>query len=60
LRYLSREPKPQVAVGPGLRNVPLILDGQALLILDLVDVQIVCIEGLDRPDEREKFLAAVP
>jgi hypothetical protein len=44
--------------GPGLRNVRL-ADG-ALLVVDVVNEEIVCVELLDRPEAREKLLAVIP
>jgi len=49
------KPRPQGAFGPGLRNVRLIPDDGALLILDIVDGEIACVEVLDRPEVRRKL-----
>jgi hypothetical protein len=54
------EPKPLGAFGPSHLNVRLLPDDGALLILDVVDGRIVCIELLDRPDVREKLDAVLP
>ena len=44
----------------GLRNVRLIPEDGALLVLDVVDERVACVELLDRHDVREKLLAVVP
>ena len=54
------QPKPEGAYGSGHRNVRLFPDDGALLILDVVDAEIACVEVLDRQAVREKLLAAVP
>lgn len=54
------QPKPKGSFGPGLRNLRLLPDDGALLILDVVDGEIACVELLDRPDVREKLEAVIP
>jgi hypothetical protein len=54
------QPKPNGAFGPGHRNVRLLPDDGALLILDVVGGQIACVELLDRPEVREKLDAVLP
>lgn len=53
-------PKPHGSFGLGHRNVRLFPEDGALLILDVVDGEISCVEVLDRPDIRKKLLAALP
>jgi hypothetical protein len=57
--FYSR-PKPQGGFGPGHRNVRLFPEDGALLILDLVDGKIACVELLDRPEVRAKLDATIP
>lgn len=52
-------PQPEGSFGPSLRNVRLFPPDGALLILDVVDGRIVCIELLDRPEVRETLLVVV-
>jgi hypothetical protein len=52
------QPKPNGSYGPGHRNVVLAPD-DGTVILDVVDDQICCVEVLDRPEIREKLLAAL-
>ena len=54
------KPRPEGSFGPGLRNVRVIPPDGALLILDVVNEEIACVEVLDRPEMREKLVAAVP
>lgn len=54
------QPKPNGSFGPGHRNVRLLPDDGALLILDVVAGNIVAVELLDRPRVREKLDAALP
>jgi hypothetical protein len=51
--------KPDGAYGPDHRNVVLAPD-DGTVILDVVADQICCVEVLDRPEIREKLLAALP
>jgi len=53
-------PKPNGSFGPGHRNVRLFPDEGSLLVLDIVDGEIACIELLDRSDIREMLLVLVP
>jgi hypothetical protein len=53
------ESKPEGVYGPGHRNVALTPD-EGMLILDMVDGEIACVEILDRPEIREKLLAVFP
>lgn len=53
------QPKPEGAYGPSHRNVVLPPD-DGTIILDVVGNQICCIEVLDRPEIRDKLLAAFP
>jgi hypothetical protein len=46
--------KPKDGFGPGHRNVRLMTE-EAMLILDVVDGEIACVEVLGRADVREKF-----
>ena len=50
--------KPGGAYGPGHRNVALTPD-VGMVIIDVVDGEIMCVEVLDRAEVREKLLAAV-
>jgi hypothetical protein len=53
------EPRPKGAYGPGHRNV--MLDPRrGMLILDVVDDRIVCVEALDLADLAKRLRAAVP
>jgi hypothetical protein len=52
-------PKPDGAYGPGQRNVVL-QPSEGMLILDVVNGEISCVEVLDRPEIRGKLLAAFP
>jgi hypothetical protein len=52
-------PKPNGAYGPGHRNVALTPE-EGMLILDVVDGEIACVEVLDRDDVREKLDAVLP
>lgn len=54
------KPKPEGSFGPNLRNVRLIPDDGALLVLDVVDGEIRCVELLDRPEIRKMLDAALP
>ena len=54
------QPKPEGGYGPGHRNVRLLLSEGTLLILDVVNGQIMCIEVLDRQDVRRKLDAVLP
>lgn len=52
-------PKPKDAWGAGHENI--VLDAtEGLLVLDVVDRKIVCVEVLDRNDVREKLLNRMP
>ena len=53
------QPKPKHGFGPGHRNVRLMPEG-GMLILDVVDGEIACIEVLDRKDVREKLDKVLP
>lgn len=53
------QPRPDGAYGPGHRNVAL-TPGEGMLILDVVDGVIMCVEVLDREDVREKLLSVAP
>jgi|GEM_PF-885558 len=53
-------PKPKGSFGPGHRNVHLIPNGGTLLILDVVDGEIACVEILDREDVRQKLDEILP
>lgn len=53
------QPKPECRYGPSHRNVVLTLD-EGMLVLDVVDEEIACVEVLERPDMRKKLLSAVP
>jgi hypothetical protein len=48
------QPKTKDGFGPGHRNVRLMPE-EAMLILDVVDGEIACVEVLDRADVREKL-----
>jgi hypothetical protein len=48
------QPKPDGAYGPGHRNVALTPE-EGMLILDVVDGKIACVEALDRKDVRQKL-----
>lgn len=52
-------PKPDGAYGPGHSNVQLAPE-VGMIILDLVDGKICCIEVLDRPDVQEGLTAILP
>jgi hypothetical protein len=53
------EPRPKGAYGPGHRN--LVLDPRrGMLILDIVEDRIVCVEVLDRPELGELLDSALP
>jgi hypothetical protein len=52
------QPKPEGAYGPHHRNVVLAPD-EGTVILDIVGEQVCCVEVLDRPEIREKLLAAL-
>lgn len=54
------QPKPEGGYGPGHRNVRLMPNEGTLLILDVVDGQIMCVEVLDREEVREKLDAVIP
>jgi len=54
------QPKPEGGYGSGHRNVRLMPNEGTLLILDVVDGQIMCVEVLDREDVREKLDAVIP
>jgi hypothetical protein len=53
------QPKPNGGFGLGHRNVRLMPD-EGMLILDVVDGEIGCVEVLDRADLRQKLEAALP
>jgi len=53
------QPKPEGSFGPGHRNVVLAPD-EGMVILDVVDDQIACVEVLDREDVREKLVSVLP
>jgi hypothetical protein len=53
------KPKPEGGFGSGHRNVRLI-PNEGMLILDVVADEIACVETLDRPEVKEKLLAAIP
>ena len=53
------QPKPEGAYGPGHRNVAL-TPNEGTLILDVVDMEIACVEVLDRDDVREKLVEVFP
>ena len=46
---------PKGSYGPGHRNVRLFPEDDALLVLDVVDGKIACVELLDREDVRRKL-----
>lgn len=52
-------PKPVGAYGPSHQNVTLTPE-EGMLILDVVDGEIACVEVLDRPVIREKLDAVLP
>ena len=52
--------RPEGGYGSGHRNVRLMPNEGTLLILDVVDGQIMCVEVLDREDVREKLDAVIP
>jgi len=55
------EPKPNGTWGSLGRHENLTLaPEQGMIILDIVDGRIVCVEVLDREDVRKKLLAAIP
>jgi hypothetical protein len=51
-------PKPNDGFGPGHRNVRLMPE-DGMLILDVVDGKIACVEVLDREDFRQKLLGVL-
>lgn len=53
------QPKPKGAYGPGHRNVSL-EPQQGMLILDIVDDKIACVEVLYRDEIRRKLLVDFP
>lgn len=53
------KPKPKGGFGPGHRNVRLMPE-EGMLILDVVDGEIACMEVLDREDVREKLDKVLP
>ena len=53
------QPKPKGSFGPGHRNVRLIPD-EGMLILDVADGEIACVEVLDRGDVRQKLDEVFP
>jgi hypothetical protein len=53
------QPKPEDSCGPGHRNVTLTPDS-GMVILDVVDGEIACVEVLDRKDVRQKLDAVLP
>lgn len=53
------QPKPESGYGPGHRNVALAPE-EGVLILDIVEVSIACVEVLYRDDIRQKLQAALP
>jgi hypothetical protein len=53
------QPKPKGAYGPGHRNVSL-EPQQGMLILDIVDDKIACVEVLYRDEIRRKLLVEFP
>ncbi len=53
------EPKPKKAYGPGHRNVAL-EPQRGMLILDVVDNRIVCVEVLYRDEVRRQLLVEFP
>jgi hypothetical protein len=53
------QPKPKGSYGPTHRNVPL-APAKGMLVLDVVDGTIACVEVLYRDDIRQKLLAVLP
>lgn len=53
------EPKPEKAYGPSHRNVPL-MPAKGMIILDVVEEKIACIEILYRDEIRKKLLSVLP
>ena len=52
-------PKPKGAWGAGHENI--VLDvAEGMLVLDVVDKKIVCVEVLDRDDVRQKLVKQIP
>jgi hypothetical protein len=53
------QPKPAKAYGPSHRNVPLTPE-KGMIILDVVDGKIACVEILYRDEIRSKLLKVLP
>jgi hypothetical protein len=53
------QPKPEGSYGPGHRNVVLIPEN-GMLVLDVVEEKIACVEVLYRDDLRRKLHALLP
>jgi hypothetical protein len=52
--------QPKASFGQRPRNIRLYPSDGAFLVLDVLGGKIACVELLDRPQVREKLLAAVP